>query len=135
MGLDAGNSVVIVELTHPEADGVVRACIREPPGWLSLVNTKTGERWAVRDDAATTEELSGVVSELHAKLAEIKAREARQQTDLQKDEELRIRLKEELAAHDNREKELQAQMEALKTVQESMALDSAALEAKREQQH
>eukprot|EP00929_Paragymnodinium_shiwhaense_P047341 TRINITY_DN24014_c0_g1_i1.p1 TRINITY_DN24014_c0_g1~~TRINITY_DN24014_c0_g1_i1.p1 ORF type:complete len:1058 (-),score=256.80 TRINITY_DN24014_c0_g1_i1:379-3552(-) len=133
--LEAGTTVLVVEILRVAEEGRIRACLKEPPGWLSLVDTKTGQRWAVRDDAASNEEITSAVSELHARLAEIKAREEQQQAELRRDDELRQQLQQEVSAQVAKEKDLKAQVEALKSVQESMALDASALEAKREEQH
>lgn len=46
--VDVGDFINIVEIEECPEDKRLRARIEQPPGWVSLVNTETGRRWAQR---------------------------------------------------------------------------------------
>merc|ERR1712032_968535 len=50
--LHAGEHVVVLEVRRME--GRLRARIKDPPGWISIVNLETGIRFATRARAALT---------------------------------------------------------------------------------
>eukprot|EP00927_Polykrikos_kofoidii_P040671 TRINITY_DN34719_c0_g1_i2.p1 TRINITY_DN34719_c0_g1~~TRINITY_DN34719_c0_g1_i2.p1 ORF type:complete len:1129 (-),score=240.23 TRINITY_DN34719_c0_g1_i2:44-3430(-) len=133
--LAKGLVVAVAEVARFEGDHLVRARLEDPPGWFTLVGTATGERWANRDEASMKMEVSEAVQELHQRLANIKLQEERQREQRDKDHEVRKRLESEQHEQLRREQELTAQMEALKEVHESFALDQAQLHQKREEQH
>jgi len=73
------------------------------------------------------------VQELQQRLAELERQE--QQQEAWREQELRCRLEEERKAQEARQQELASQLDALKAVQESWALDQAQIDKKREAQH
>jgi len=72
---------------------------------------------------------------LTKRLAELAQQEQQQREEARKELELRCRLEDEKKHQKDREAELLAQLDALKGIQESIALDEAQLAAKREVQH
>lgn len=47
--LKPGHKLEVLEILHMEPEGRIRARIRSPAGWISLVNLETGHRWAERE--------------------------------------------------------------------------------------
>lgn len=76
-----------------------------------------------------------VEASLTKRLAELAQQEHQQREEARKELELRCRLEDERKQQRDREAELLAQLDALKGIQESIALDEAQLAARREEQH
>ena len=53
--LGAGQEVRVLEVVHREMDRRVRGRIQQPAGWISLLDTSEGHRWAHRQLSATNE--------------------------------------------------------------------------------
>jgi len=75
------------------------------------------------------------VRELQERLAELERQEQEQSTETAQEFEFRARLEEQTKAQEARESELLAQMEALKSVQESWTLDQDQIVQKRDELH
>eukprot|EP00913_Durusdinium_trenchii_P010776 g10109.t1 len=75
--LQPGQEVHVLEVVQKEQDRRVRARIQQPAGWISLLDTSEGHRWAHRQLAATNEWISELSSggelELKARLAALEA--------------------------------------------------------------
>lgn len=56
--LQPGQEVHVLEVVQKEQDRRVRARIQQPAGWISLLDTSEGHRWAHRQLAATNEWIS-----------------------------------------------------------------------------
>jgi len=72
--LPAGVFVHVVELQHLPGSGRLRGRIEHPPGWISLLDTTTGYRWAEpygRAGAVTTAAVSGRGRAMGLQLAEL----------------------------------------------------------------
>lgn len=50
--LNKGANVKVVEVVRREKDKRVRGRLESPAGWISLLNTESGYRWAMRDEKA-----------------------------------------------------------------------------------
>lgn len=57
--LEVGREVDVVEVMKVDAEERVRARITNPDGWISLVNTKNGFRWAAASGTHEAEQLYG----------------------------------------------------------------------------
>jgi len=136
--LNEGDATIVHEIAHIAEDETIRAYIENPTGWVTLVDMKTGQRCAVPDDDVA-DGLHGdsaeAVKALRRRLSVIKRQEENHRVTCRKDQELKARLEQERKAQELREQELSSQMEALRSVQESFALDQAQISAMRELQH
>lgn len=74
-------------------------------------------------------------ADLQKRLSVLEQQEQQQRTEARKEQELRCRLEEERKLQQDREADLVSQLDALKGIQESFALDEEQLAAKREEQH
>ncbi|CAE7735266.1 unnamed protein product, partial [Symbiodinium sp. CCMP2456] len=74
-------------------------------------------------------------ADLQKRLSVLEQQEQQQRAEARKEQELRCRLEEERKLQQDREADLVSQLDALKGIQESFALDEEQLAAKREEQH
>ncbi|CAK9117149.1 unnamed protein product [Durusdinium trenchii] len=89
------------------------------------------EKEQLRQEKETAVKTEAVLSK---RLAELAQQEQQHREEARKELELRCRLEEEWKQQKDREAELQAQLDALKGFQESIALDESQLAAKRQEQ-
>eukprot|EP00930_Biecheleria_cincta_P071248 TRINITY_DN58761_c0_g1_i1.p1 TRINITY_DN58761_c0_g1~~TRINITY_DN58761_c0_g1_i1.p1 ORF type:complete len:787 (-),score=152.03 TRINITY_DN58761_c0_g1_i1:288-2561(-) len=123
-----GLVVQVDEVQYKPEDHSVWGRLQDPVGWIALYNCQTKEQW-LYPLAAESEDVGALQRRLH----DLERLESQQREKTQQEQDQRSSLEQEYSRQQEREKELLSQIEALRGVQESLALSQTELEQKRAQ--